>query len=414
MMTAIRTFSYGSNRMMFHYATALREAGHEVTFAYEAVPTPEDVRTGELLPELQAAGISTVHIPRLSRAMIPGMSGGFAREVRQREIDLIISTQLRDAPGTMAVAVRCGIPGVVFAQGAPYFQGSALSRFAKRSFYRRALRSHARRIVCVAPAIRDRLVQQLDVPADKLTVVLNGLNPDTIPAPDSSHRASVRREFGFADDEFIFITIGRFDEVKGLDILVDAVERIVRSGTAKELARFKVIIAAEAYCPRSIAYRESIERMIEKAGLTSYFVFPGFRSDCNRLLQAADSFLLPSRSEGMPLVVLEAFAAGCPVVMSEYGERFAGFHDGSDGFYVPVEDAGALADAMARMMQLSVAERRDIGIRGRHYLKQNLTLKGGQDKFADVIQRVLGKSVSGSQRLAEAAALSSAFGNNHR
>jgi len=400
-MTTMSPLSYGATRMLLHYATALKTAGHEVTVAYEIAPPKSADADESILPDLESQNIQTVHVPRLSWAVMPIVGNGLTDVARSQACDMIVSCQLRDAAGAMSVARRCGIPGLVLAQGAAIFRGSAPVRFFKKFLYRRALRVDAEKVICVAPGVRNRIVQYLRVPVEKATVILNGLDLDSIPEQNPQHRLDVRAEFGLKDNQFIFLNIGRFDPVKGLDILASAVHKLVSA--ADKPPEFTIMIAAEAYSQLTAGYRDQIYEMIERLGVQSYFRFIGFRKDCNRLLQAADCFVLPSRTEGLPLVVLEAFAARCPVILSEYGERFSKFQNNADGVYVPVGDATALAAAMTQILRQTPEQRTQMGLNGRGYLERHLTLDEGKREFVGVVNRILQDNhlpnVSGNARV---------------
>ncbi|MEZ6127480.1 MAG: glycosyltransferase family 4 protein [Planctomycetaceae bacterium] len=337
MMTTLSPLSYGSTRMLLHYALALKAAGHDVDVAYEVAPSQEERVRNSILPELESNGIVAIHVPRLSWAVIPIPGDRLTQVVRSRKSELIIASQLRDAAAAMSVARRCRVRGIVFAQGAAFFRGSAPVRLMKKRLYQKAVRKIATKVICVASGVQTRLIQFLQVPGEKTIVIPNGLDLEDVPCADSRHRPEVRSEFGLGSDDFMFLNIGRFDRVKGLDILVKAVHHLVNGKHELPRENFKVVIAAEAYSRLTAACRDDLFAMIEQLQVGDRFQFVGFREDCNRLLQAADCFVLPSRTEGLPLVVLEAFAAQCPVIMSEYGERFSGFRNNMDGVYVPVE-----------------------------------------------------------------------------
>ena len=124
LMTIIKTFSYGSNRMMLQYATALRSAGHEVTVAYEQPPQGAENSTGSILPEIHQTGIPTIHLPTLSRSVLTPRGGALACEVRQRSFDLLISNQLRDRGRHDVCCKHTRLAGSGVRPGAPL-----LSRF---------------------------------------------------------------------------------------------------------------------------------------------------------------------------------------------------------------------------------------------------------------------------------------------
>ncbi len=354
LMTIVKTFAYGSNRMMLQYASALTAAGHDVTVAFEQLPHRDAAATGSILPELEQAEIATVHIPQLVRSVVTPGGGEFRRVVRQRGFDLLISNQLRDTAATMFVAHSLGLPGVAFVQGPPFFQGSAPIRAAKRWLYGRAVREYATRIIGVGPAVKQCLIEQYGINPAKCAVVMNGVHADARLTPDAAARTSVLSEFNLAVGDFVLLTIGRFDPVKGVDILIRAVHQAVH-GSGR---RLRLLVAAEANSKQTAAYRAGLETMVRDLRLDDQVSFIGYRNDCHRLLQAADCFVLPSRSEGFPLTLLEAFAAECPVIMTDFALRVPGFRQGELGLDVPVDDIAALAHAIRSIMMMSESQRR--------------------------------------------------------
>ena len=100
----------------------------------------------------------------------------------------------------------------------------------------------------------------------------------------------------------------------------------------------------------------------------------GFRTDLDRLLPSLDALVLPSYSEGLPNVVLEAFAAGVPVVATAVGGIPEIVADGENGYLVPPGDATALA---ARMRDLlgSRSRRREMGQRGKERVQEEYTFE---------------------------------------
>src|SRR5262249_57739990 len=90
-------------------------------------------------------------------------------------------------------------------------------------------------------------------------------------------------------------------------------------------------------------WRDELRRRADAAGLAGVFVFAGFRTDLDRLMPSADLFVLPSFTEGLPNVVLEASAAGVPVVATAVGGTPEVLADGKTGYLVPARNADALA-----------------------------------------------------------------------
>jgi glycosyltransferase involved in cell wall biosynthesis len=96
--------------------------------------------------------------------------------------------------------------------------------------------------------------------------------------------------------------------------------------------------------------RGELERLVEERGLAGRIVLPGVRADARAIVAAADVLVLPSRWEGLPLVVLEALAAGTPVVATAVRGVRELLADGSTGLLVDPDDPAALAAAVRRVL----------------------------------------------------------------
>src|SRR6202011_4083955 len=107
-------------------------------------------------------------------------------------------------------------------------------------------------------------------------------------------------------------------------------------------------------------------------GLHEHFVLAGFRADLDRWLSAFDVTVLPSHTEGLPNVVLEAFAAGVPVVATAVGGTPEVVEDGVNGYLVPAGDPVSLAEKIALLLR-SEALRREMGARGKATVQRDFT-----------------------------------------
>ena len=383
-MTTVKTFAYGASRMTFHYASALTAAGHDVTVLYEQ-GSDASSKNGSILPEMADAGVATTQVPGMRRAAVPGCGGALKAAVTACRPDIVVSTQLGDAPATTKAARGLGVPCVLFAQNMPRFTGPGPVIALKNWVYGRAV-GRASRSLCVAPAIRTRMIEEGWADPAAVDVVLNGLDMDRLPPMDASHRESVRREFGLADGERLLVNLARIHPQKGLDTLAEAAA-LMRADA--DCPPFKILIVGDVSGPGDQPHKDALVAQLDRLGLRETVLLPGFRSDGPRLLQAADLYVLSSRWEGLPLVILEAMAARLPVVTTEYGERFAGFEDGVHGWYTPVEDAEAFARTTAAALKLSDDERRNVGEAGRRYLEENLTLDEGKRQFVAEVESLI-------------------------
>ncbi len=181
-------------------------------------------------------------------------------------------------------------------------------------------------------------------------------NPvDTAAFTNAVPDAGFADRMGMRDGEVLGVFLGRLSvDVKGLDVLCAAV-RLLPSG-------FPLRVALVG--PGDLeAVREQLDPP-EAVRLTG----PADRTEVPGVLRACDICLQPSRSEGFPLTIIEAMAAGLPVIATRVGGIPEAVEDGVTGMLVPPEDPQALADAIRWMVE-HPAERAEMGRRGRERAK---------------------------------------------
>jgi starch synthase (maltosyl-transferring) len=192
----------------------------------------------------------------------------------------------------------------------------------------------SRKSVCVSDAVARFTQRRSHVPRSRLVVIPNGVEvppSDVAPAP-------IRSGFGLPHDSMVAIYVGRLDPQKGVDVLLHAIA-IAREQTAN----LHLLVAGSG--PES----NSLVALAEELGIISHVHFLGWRDDVNALLRAADFFVMPSRWEGMPNAVLEAMAAGLPVIATPAEGSAELVRDGETGRLVPIDDADALAGALTEL-----------------------------------------------------------------
>jgi len=118
--------------------------------------------------------------------------------------------------------------------------------------------------------------------------------------------------------------------------------------------------------------RDELECLSRKLGVGASFV--GFYDDLPALLASIDVFVMPSLSEGLGVAVLEAMAAGKPVVASAVGGLKESVLDGATGFSVPPSDAGAIADAIAKLIS-DPSMAKTYGLSGRARVREKFSLE---------------------------------------
>ena len=134
------------------------------------------------------------------------------------------------------------------------------------------------------------------------------------------------------------------------------------------------------------------EALSGSLGLNGAVRFVGTREDVPEFMTVADGYLMSSTWEGMPMVLLEASAAGLATVATRVGGNQEVVQEGVSGFLVPPSDDRALAAAMLRLMALPEAERRAMGARGNAHVRENYGLGRVVDRYEKIYREALGKN----------------------
>ena len=193
------------------------------------------------------------------------------------------------------------------------------------------------RIVAISEAVRDALVRS-GLDRAGIDVVPSGIE---IPPPgDPATRDALRRSLGSAEEEVVGITVAALDDGKGHRELLRAL-----ADTAERAPRLRLWIAGDG--PR----KHELESEAGRLGLGRRVQFLGFRADISSLLQAADLFCLATRSEGLGSSVLEAMAAGLPVLATRVGGVPEIVEEGRTGILVDLDHPADLAEALVRMTE---------------------------------------------------------------
>jgi glycosyltransferase involved in cell wall biosynthesis len=222
----------------------------------------------------------------------------------------------------------------------------------KRILANRLLLGRRDRVVGVGEAVRRALVANEGISHGRVGVIYNGIDPGAFSVARSD-RLDVRAGLGLRADDFVLVQVARLDYLKDHATAVRALQHVVA-----ERPQARLLLIGDG------PERAKIEEEVCHRGLSAHARFLGQRGDVERLLAAADVFLLSSISEGIPVTLIEAMTAGLPVVSTAVGGVAEVVLDGQTGLLAPSADDSGLAQHVLRLAA-SPDLRRRMGEQGR-------------------------------------------------
>jgi glycosyltransferase involved in cell wall biosynthesis len=172
-------------------------------------------------------------------------------------------------------------------------------------------------------------------------VIPNCCQEEEVEALRLLDRRVIRRRLGWPEDRFVVICLGSLQMLKGQDVLLGVLPHLVAAIPEIWIA----FVGAPAGQPGA-RFVQGLQRSVDSSGLEKHVAFLGPRNDGLACLYAADALAVPSRSEVMPVAILEAMALGTPVVASNVGGIAELVEDGITGHLFPAEDGERLAAAL--------------------------------------------------------------------
>lgn len=341
-------------------------------------------RPGTLAPAAQAAGATVVCVDKK-----PGLRPGIVRPISHALADLGCDVVHTHQIGALIyagpAARRGGARAVIHTEhGKNYAR-----RFRTRVLGRLAAR-WADKFVGVSRDIADEVAACGIIGPGKLCVLANGIDTAAIASAvaDPAIRSAVRSEFGIEPSAQVIGTLGRLSEIKRQELLIRGFADLRKSHTHAHL-----LIVGDG------PMRNELQSLAESLGVQSRVHFAGYQSQPQRFLAAMDFFALTSRSEGMPLAVLEAWAAGLPVVASRVGGIPELIAANQSGLLFESGDAAALTAAMDRLLD-DVSLAANLRAEGRRRVMDQYTIERTARDYQDLYEQCLRASTRGAPPLA--------------
>jgi glycosyltransferase involved in cell wall biosynthesis len=283
---------------------------------------------GWLARQLTGTGVLVEYFD-LNTPISPACARSLAAAFRRHRIEVAHSHEFSMAVYGAWASWLAGVHHLITMHGSRYYAGRLQRRLALR-----AAITSSDRIVAVSRGLAEDMSRDLFVRRSRIDMIRNGVRRAR------AHHTGLREELGLRPDDRLLIAVGNLYPVKGHQYLVDAVALLSDRHPTLHVA---------------IAGRGDVETVLTTRaldlGVSGRIHLLGLRSDIPAVLAAADVFVLPSLSEGLPLALLEAMFAGRPIVASDVGEIATALDGGRAGKLVapgnPVDLAAALDDLLS-------------------------------------------------------------------
>jgi len=230
------------------------------------------------------------------------------------------------------------------------------------------------RIVVVAEFLKRNLVQKEWMNPEAITTIYNGIDGDDFTR--RGDRVEIAAELNISPTSKILGIVARLDPIKNHRCLIKAMKKV-----AVRFPDALLLVIGDG------PMRTKLEELVSLEHLNGNIIFLGTRNDIPRLLSVLDIFVLSSLSEGLPLTILEAMAAGKPIVATDVGGIPEIIQGGSEGIIVPSNDPDVLADAISDLLR-DDRKRIDMGAKARMKFEEKFTIQTMVKRYEELYEEI--------------------------
>lgn len=300
--------------------------------------------------------------PRIYFALKP-----LTQYIRDNNIDLIHSHTRITQVMSALLKKKTGRPYLATCHG-----------FFKTRLSRKLVPCWGDRVIAISRAVESHLADDFNVPKEKIALIESGIDLDEFSLVDETMKVEHRRRFDLGDEPVIGM-VARLSNVKGQDVLIEAMKKI-----AVHISDVKLLLVGNG------KMEGMLRDMVERFGLSGHVRFFSVVNKTYEMLSLFDIFVMPSRQEGLGLSIMEAQAAGLPVVASRVGGIPSLIENGKTGMLVEPEDSDALADVIIELFQ-DRTRLKEIGLAGREFIMQHYSSDKMIDKTEGLYRRLINK-----------------------
>jgi glycosyltransferase involved in cell wall biosynthesis len=237
------------------------------------------------------------------------------------------------------------------------------------------------KVVTVSDHIKFRLLENNYIKPVNLMTIENGI--DISPFDKNVCRKKKLNSLDLDHESPIIGSVGMIRNIKGYDVLITSFSDII-----KLYPNAKLLIIGTMENKADLIYKTKLDGLISRLNLQENIIFLGFRNNVNEILAILDVFVLPSRSEGISLSLLEAMASRKPIVATFAGGTKYVLENNLNGILVPPEDTEALANGILKLL-IDKIFATELGIKARETIEKKFSLNGMLDKYVKLYDEIL-------------------------
>jgi glycosyltransferase involved in cell wall biosynthesis len=353
----------GAERLLVDMVAAWRQQDQPIT------PHVYTLRDGPIRDELKAQGCAVTSLPVPHRINLLVISW-LVRSFMQDDIHLAHLHLPRAGFYGRLAAGMLRVP-ILYTEHNLWEIYHPVSRFLNQSTY--FLNSH---VVAVSDAVLTSVRRHSRYSPAKLTRVYNGILPGNGTLP--TQRLSARNHLNVPDDAPIVGTIANLHPRKGLKFLLQAVSLVL-----EEFPDLHLVIIG-----RDDGEGEMLCRIAQQLGIEHHVHMLGYQKNARQLLSAFDIFALPSLYEGLPVALIEAMAAGLPIVATRVGGNPELIRHGQTGLLVEPENVAALATSIRSLLSDPV-QRAQLGAAAQIRMQTEFTVDSMAQSYAELYRALV-------------------------
>ncbi len=340
---------------------------------FQVIVVALSVHRVDLSNELTDSGIDVRLIDQWGKICVPAFVKLF-KLLRSERPDIVHTYLFTASLYGRIVAKLIGIPIVILSE-------RSTDNWKKSSYVwlDRLLAKVTDRVLVNANTIKESLIKREKIPAEKIQIIYNGVNLIKIDAIKND-RSQVRENLRILNGNPVIGIIGRLSKEKDHLTFLNAAKRIISA-----IPRVNFLIAGDGHL------RKELEDISLSLGLKDRVIFAGNTHNVSEVLQATDILVSASLYEGCSNAILEAMAAGLPIVATKVGGNPEVVNDGVTGILVSPQDPSALAGAVVSLLN-NPELMKSMGEKGRERVEANFLLSKMVKRTEEVYETLISQN----------------------